>query len=161
MIGMEIYTVSLFGHREINQPIMVAEKLEKIIRKLISGKEYINFLIGRDGEFDIITASVIRRIIKELDYGNASLTLVLPYMKAEYRDNEQEYLTYYDEVEICSQSSKAHFKAAIQIRNKSMIDRSELVIFFVEHKKGGAYQSLRYAKQSGVRTINIAEYVNK
>ena len=82
-------------------------------------------------------------------------------MKAEYRDNEQEYLTYYDKVEICSQSSKAHFKAAIQIRNKSMIDRSELVIFFVEHKKGGAYQSLRYAKQSGVRTINIAEYVNK
>ena len=37
---MEIYTVSLFGHREINQPIMVAEKLEKIIRKLISGKDY-------------------------------------------------------------------------------------------------------------------------
>lgn len=161
MIDMDIYTVSLFGHREINQPIMAAEKLEKVIRKLISSKEYVNFLIGRDGEFDIIAASVIRRIIKELDYGNASLTLVLPYMKAEYSDNEQEYLTYYDEVEICSEASKAHFKAAIQTRNKSMINRSELVIFFVEHKKGGAYQSLRYAKQSGVQTINIAEYVDK
>ena len=101
MIDMDIYTVSLFGHREINQPIMAAEKLEKVIRKLISSKEYVNFLIGRDGEFDIIAASVIRRIIKELDYGNASLTLVLPYMKAEYRDNEKEYLTYYDKVEIC------------------------------------------------------------
>ena len=59
MIDMDIYTVSLFGHREINQPIMAAEKLEKVIRKLISSKEYINFLIGRDGEFDIIAASVI------------------------------------------------------------------------------------------------------
>ena len=54
MIDMDIYTVSLFGHREINQPIMAAEKLEKVIRKLISSKEYVNFLIGRDGEFDII-----------------------------------------------------------------------------------------------------------
>ena len=43
MIDMDIYTVSLFGHREINQPIMAAEKLEKIIRKLISGKEYYQF----------------------------------------------------------------------------------------------------------------------
>ena len=108
MIDMDIYTVSLFGHREIDQPSMVAEKLEKIIRNLISGKGYVNFLIGRDGEFDIIAASVIRRIIKELDYGNASLTLVLPYMKAEYRDNAQEYLTYYDEVEIQCQSLKGN-----------------------------------------------------
>ena len=156
---MEIYTVSLLGHREVNQPFMVAEKLEKIIRKLISCKEYINFLIGRDGEFDLIAASVIHRIIKELDYGNASLTLVLPYMKAEYRENEQAYLNYYDEVEICLESAKAHFKAAIQIRNRNMIDRSDLVICFVEIKKGGAYQSLRYAKQTGVRMINIAESV--
>ena len=161
MIGMEIYTVSLFGHREINQPIMVAEKLEKIIRKLISGKEYINFLIGRDGEFDIIAASVIRRIIKELDCGNSSLTLVLPYMKAEYRDNEQEYLTYYDEVEICPESSKTHFKAAIQVRNRNMIDRSDLVILFVERKKGGAYQSLRYANRTGKWIMNIAEGVSE
>ena len=158
---MDIYTVSLFGHREIDQPSMVAEKLEKIIRNLISGKGYVNFLIGRDGEFDIIAASVIRRIIKELDYGNASLTLVLPYMKAEYRDNEQEYLTYYDEVEICSQSSKAHFKAAIQIRNRNMIDRSDLMLCFVERKQGGAYQSLRYANRTGVRMINIAEFATE
>lgn len=158
---MDIYTVSLFGHREINQPIMVAEKLEKIIRKLISSKEYINFLIGREGEFDIIAASVIRRIIKELDYGNASLTLVLPYIKAEYRNNEQAYLNYYDEVEICSESAKAHFKAAMQIRNRNMIDRSDFVICFVERKKGGAYQSLRYAEQIGVRMINSAEGINE
>lgn len=159
MIDMDIYTVSLFGHREINQPIMAAEKLEKVIRKLISSKEYVNFLIGRDGEFDLIAASVIHRIIKERDYGNASLTLVLPYMKAEYRDNEQAYLNYYDEVEICPESAKAHFKAAIQIRNRNMIDRSDLVICFVERKKGGAYQSLLYAKQTGVRIINIDESV--
>ena len=37
-------------------------------------------------------------------------------MKAEYRDNEQSYLDYYDEVEICADSSKVHCKSAIQVR---------------------------------------------
>ena len=54
MIGMDIYTVSLFGHREINQPIMVAGKIEKVIRKLISSKEDMNFIIGREAEYDMI-----------------------------------------------------------------------------------------------------------
>ena len=156
---MEIYTVSLFGHREINQPYVVEKKLETIIRRLVSREGYVNFLIGRDGEFDLIAASVIHRIIKKLDYGNASLTLVLSYMKAEYRKNEQAYLNYYDEVEICPESSKVHFKAAIRMRNRNMIDRSNLVICFVEHKKGGAYQSLQYADRSRIQTINIAESV--
>lgn len=33
-------------------------------------------------------------------------------MKAEYHDNEKDYLDYYDEVEICTESAKAHYKSA-------------------------------------------------
>ena len=32
-------------------------------------------------------------------------------MKAEYRDNEKDYLDYYDEVAICTESAKAHYKS--------------------------------------------------
>ena len=60
-------------------------------------------------------------------------TLVLPYMKAEYCDNKKEYLDYYDEVEVCAESSEAHPKSAIQVRNRSMIDRSDLVVCCVQH----------------------------
>ena len=78
-------------------------------------------------------------------------------IKAEFRDNEQEYLDYYDEVEICEESSKVHFKAAIQLRNRKMIERSDLVICYVERNNGGAYHALQYAKRIGVQTINLAE----
>lgn len=156
---MKIYTVSLFGHREINQPLVVEEQLKKVIRKITNTKAYIEFLVGREGEFDLLAASVIHRVAKECDYGNTSLILVLPYMKAEYRDNRQDYLNYYDEVEIYSESSMAHFKAAIQIRNRILVDRSNLVICYIDHKSGGAYRTIQYAKQVGVEILNIADFV--
>ena len=78
-------------------------------------------------------------------------------MKAEYRDNEKEYLDYYDEVEVCYESSIAHPKAAIQIRNRSMVDRSDPVVCCVQHKSGGAYRTLQYAEKQGKRIINISD----
>ena len=77
-------------------------------------------------------------------------------MKAEFRDNEKEFLEYYDDVEICEQSAKAHYKAAMQIRNRAMVDRSDLVISCIKHKSGGAYKTVQYAEKQGRTVINIA-----
>ena len=78
-------------------------------------------------------------------------------MKAEYRDNEKEYLDYYDEVEVCAESSEAHPKSAIQVRNRSMIDRADLVICCIQHKSGGAYATIRYAEKQGKKIVNLAD----
>ncbi|WP_294754881.1 hypothetical protein, partial [uncultured Ruminococcus sp.] len=117
----------------------------------------VEFLIGRDGEFDHLAASAIRRATKQSGYGNTSLILVLPYMKAEYRDNEQSYLDYYDEVEICADSSEAHYKSAIQVRNRCMVDRSDLVVCCIQHKSGGAYKTVQYALKQGKQVRNLSD----
>ena len=153
---MNIFTVSFFGHREIENALEVERKLEAKITELIQTKQYIEFLVGREGEFDILAASVVKRVKKQMDYGNCSLIWVLPYMKAEFRDNEKEYLDYYDDIEICEQSAKAHFKSAMQIRNRAMVDRSDLVICCIQHKSGGAYKTVQYAEKQGHFIINIA-----
>ena len=153
---MEIYTVSFFGHREIENALEVERKLEAKITELIQTKQYIEFLVGREGEFDILAASVVKRVKKQMDYGNCSLIWVLPYMKAEFRDNEKNFLDYYDDIEICEQSAKAHYKSAMQIRNRAMVDRSDLVICCIQHKSGGAYKTVQYAQKQGQTVINIA-----
>ena len=114
------------------------------------------FLIGRDGEFDLLASAAIKRAIREYGYGNTHFTLVLPYMKAEYLYNEKEYLGYYDEVEICAESADAHPKSAIQIRNRSLVDRSDLVVCCIQHKSGGAYKTLQYAEKQDKHIINLA-----
>ena len=152
---MDIYTVSFFGHREIENALEVERKLEAKITELIQTKQYIEFLVGREGEFDILAASVVKRVKKQMDYANCSLIWVLPYMKAEFRDNEKNYLEYYDDVEVCEQSSKAHYKSAMQIRNKAMVDRSDLVICCIQHKSGGAYKTVQYAEKQDKNIFDL------
>lgn len=154
---LNIYTVSFFGHRSIERASEVENRFDKLLHELIAQKEYVEFLIGRDGEFDLLASAAIKRAVREYGYGNTHFTLVLPYMKAEYRDNEKEYLDYYDEVEVCAESADAHPKAAIQIRNRNMVDRSDLVVCCIQHKSGGAYKTMQYAEKQGKSIVNLAD----
>ena len=49
---MQIVTVSFFGHRIIDNALEIEKRLEQLIRTLLREHEYIEFLVGRDGEFD-------------------------------------------------------------------------------------------------------------
>ena len=156
---MEIFTVSFFGHRKINNPLIVEKKLDEYISDLICSKEYVEFLVGRDGEFDKMAAADEKKKKKQYNYGNIFLILVMPYARAEFTNNEQAFLEYYDEVEICEKSARAYFKAAIQIRNRAMVDRSDMVISCIQYKSGGAYKTVKYAEKIGKTIINIAEEI--
>ena len=154
---MNIFSVSFFGHRQLNDPFTVERNLETLIRELLNTKQYVEFLVGRDGEFDQLVASTIRRCKRAIRDDNSALVLVLPYETAEYRNNVQSFQDYYDEIEICAESAAKHYKSAHQTRNHSMVDRSHLVVFCVDHESGGAYATMRYAEKKGVQTINLTK----
>ena len=125
---MEMYTVSFFGHRIIDDLNKVQNELENIISKIVSEHEYVQFLVGRDGDFDIIAASAVRKVKKILFIDNVDLNLVLPYMRAEISNNMEYMLDYYNDIQVDDDARKAHFKAAIKIRNQNMVKKSQLVI---------------------------------
>ena len=81
--------------------------------------------------------------------------MVLPYPKSEYIRNCESYNKFYDDVEIYSSLEKVHPKAAYQIRNRYMVDRSDEVIFYVKDKIGGAAKTLRYAETKGKKIVNV------
>ena len=155
---MQVYTVSFFGHRRICDPIRIERRLEELIKELLVTKQYVEFLVGRDGDFDLLVASVIRRCKRECRRDNSSLVWVLPYMTADFRDNEESYREYYDEIEVFS---GAHYKAAFQQRNRSLVDRSDLAVFYVAKAKGGAYSTMKYAAAQGVEIINLYEVLEE
>ena len=144
---MNIYTVTFFGHRHLSDPFAVEKQLEPILHDLITSKEYVYFFVGRDGEFDQLAASTVRKAIGDYACGNASLILVLPYERAEYRDNRESFEAYYDEIEICLESANAHPKAAIFERNNQMILQADLVICAIEHDSGGAFMAVKFAEK--------------
>ena len=151
------YTVSFFGHRFIEDSLRIEQHLETLIRKLLKEKEYVELLVGRDGEFDQIVSSTIRRCKREYRSDNSAHIWVLPYLTAEFRDNEESFRDYYDEIEVCEAAAGSHYKNAHQTRNRAMVDRSDLVVLCIQRESGGAWQTMKYAKKQGIPYINIAD----
>lgn len=152
---MDIYTVSLFGHKKIHNHYKIEAILEEIVRDLLTSKDRVEFLVGRDGEFDLLAACVVRRVKNKTGHKNSSLTLVLPYATKHFHDNEKEYFEYFDDVKILSESDERRIKGGLRLRNKYLADRSDMVICYVESDKDSAYQAEKYAESLKRRIVNV------
>ena len=151
MLG-EIYKVSFTGHRRVDDFYFVEEQLDSIIGELIRTKEYVEFYVGKNGDFDTMVASAIKRCQKRFGKSNNSLILVLPYTVA-----DMEYLEdFYDEIWIPDELHGIHFKNAISKRNEWFVNNSDLLIAYVLRDNGGAATCLKKATQSNLAVFNIA-----
>ena len=72
----------------------VEDQVEEIVRNLIHEKQYVEFLVGRDGDFDQIVTSTVRRVKRAVRDDNSVLVWVMPYPKAEYEDNTESFDSY-------------------------------------------------------------------
>ena len=158
---LNTFTVSFFGHRIIENALKIEGRLEQLIQALLRDHEYVEFLVGRDGEFDQLVSSAIRRCKREYRSDNSAHIWVLPYVTAEFRDNEESFRDYYDEIEVCEAATRCHYKNAHQTRNRAMVDRSDLVVFCIQHTSGGAWQTMKYAKKQGKPYINLKEQLEE
>lgn len=83
---LNTYTVTFIGHRYIDNMFRIESRLEDIIRDLIQEHEYVEFLVGRDGEFDQIVSSTVLRVKRQVGNKNSALVWVMPYPRAEYEN---------------------------------------------------------------------------
>lgn len=151
-----IFRVSFIGHRVVEDYKIIEEKVEMIVTDLIKTKEYVEFYIGRNGDFDIFVASIIKRLQRDHGKENNSLILVIPYPVANLGDLEN----YYDEVWIPDELSGVHFKSAITKRNEWFINHSDLLVAYVVRNSGGAFECLKKAQQKEIKTFNITNNQN-
>ena len=57
--------------------------MEALVHALLLEKEYVEFLVGRDGDFDQIVSSAVKRQQRLVRDDNSSLAWILPYPTAE------------------------------------------------------------------------------
>ena len=156
---MQTLTVSFFGHRRVEAFAIVEQQLDFLVGDLIRKNEYVEFLVGRNGDFDQLVTAAIRRAKKSIFDGNSSLTWVQAYSSAEYAHDTDAFDRYYDAVEVCEAAAAAFPKAAIQTRNRAMVDRSDLCVFYVIRSDGGAWQTLQYARRTSKKIVLISDSV--
>ena len=148
---LNTYRVSFIGHREVENFRFIEEQVEDIVKELIQTKEFVEFYVGRNGEFDIMVASVIKMAQRDYGTSNNSLILVLPYPIADMDDMEK----YYDEVWYPQELYNVHYKAAITKRNEWFVNNSDMLIAYVERDYGGAYECLKKAQQKDIQITLI------
>jgi len=140
------YTVALFGHRQLANALPMEHRLEELIANLLRAHAQVEFLLGRNGEFNLMAASVIRRVRRDFGDRSATLTLVLPYVTAEYRDNEEEFSRYYDSIEVFPAPPGLPRQACIPLRNRALVDRADALVCGLEQPSGSAYAAAQYAR---------------
>ena len=150
---MDVFTVSLFGHRELDNLTWLENNLSLVIKEIIRKKTYVTLLVGRNGEFDISAATVVKRVQKEMGKANNEFICVLPYSEK----NMEYYEGYYDSVMIPECIGQTYPKAAITKRNRWMVEQADLLVCYVKREQGGAYSALKYAKKLGKEIVNLAD----
>lgn len=149
MLG-EIYRVSMIGHRVV-EDYSVEERLHELFQELLRTKEYVEFYLGRNGDFDILAASVIKRLHKNYRDDNSAMILVLPYPVKDY----EYYKDYYDEIIIPDELHGVHPKAAITERNRWMVANTDVLIAYIRNEIGGTAACVHMAEQLGRKIIKI------
>ncbi len=149
-------TYAFLGHREVYQPGVEA-RLEAEIEKLLQVDSEFLFLTGGMGQFDSMGTDAVRAVKRRYKEKHITLALVMPYMSNRLNTDKEYYRLYYDQIIIPEKAANAHYKAAIQIRNRWMVDQADTVIAYICRDFGGAFTSVKYSKRQGKLIINIAE----
>ena len=149
----DTYRVVLFGHRDFHGHQTLERELAPRLRELIRVKPFLEIYVGRNGEFDIYAASVVKHIQNEVGKENSELVCVLPYSQ---KDMEY-YEKYYDRILIPECVGGTHPKGAITKRNRWMVEQCDLFVCYVEREEGGAYTAMKYANKLDKKVVNLYE----
>lgn len=131
----------------------VEEELDEVIELLHRKYGFIDYNVGRNGEFDELATQAVRRFRREWEEW-CELTLVEPYPVANLDIIEKSY----DSV-IIPTDRKCHFKAAIGERNKWLAENCDMMIVYIKRDYGGAYKCYKHAQELGVPIMNIADNI--
>ncbi len=147
---------TFFGHREVLQSDIEA-RLDAEIERLLKTDNEFQFMTGGMGQYDNMAAKAVRAAKRRHPNKRITLVLVLPYMTNRLNTDKEYCKLYYDRVIIPEEADAAHYKAAIQIRNRWMADKADMVIAYVYRNFGGAFASIKYAEKRGKPVVNLAE----
>ena len=126
-IELDIFRVSFIGHRVVDEYRQVEEELDEVIELLHRKYGFIDFNVGRNGEFDDLATQAVRRFRREWEEW-CELTLVEPYPVANLDIIEKSY----DSV-IIPTDRKCHYKAAIWERNKWLAENCDMMVVYIKH----------------------------
>ena len=138
---------TFFGHKDT--PKEIEPTLRSTLINLIENKNVTVFYVGNNGNFDTIVRRQLEHLSQTYPITYNVVLAYLPTKKSEYDDYTN---TIYPEgIETIPK------RFAISYRNKWMIRQSDVVVTYVTHTYGGAWQFKVIAQRQGKTVIELSE----
>ena len=120
------------GHRDVCG--VQAEDITEVLEEIIQYTESpIECFVGGMGKFDNLCAAAVRLLKRQYREKEISLILVLPYLQKRINVNSAYYESMFDLVLIPSILEGVHYKHAIVLRNRWMVEQADYVIAMVRN----------------------------
>ena len=146
------------GHREMSvlPPEEIDAKLTNKLIDLIENEGFTDFRAGGARGFDSFAAMVVLKLKKK--YPHIKLHLILPCKGQENRFSpieKQIYSFALENADSVTYIQERYSEGVMFVRNRALVDGSDLCIAYLEKLRGGTYQTVNYARKQGVKTINV------
>ena len=144
--------ITFCGHSDFKETDEIKNKFLSLLHQYICDQKADLFL----GNYGLFDSFVYRncKIYKE-NHPNVRLIYVTPYLSKIYRQDscKKNYLEY-DQIIYPVPPNVPH-KYAISFCNRWMVENSMLLIAYIDHAWGGAYQTFHYAMKKRKAIENL------
>ena len=154
---MQSYKIVLFGHRDLYCYNKLEKDLYMLLKALAQEKDFLEIYLGRDGDFDIVAFTVVKRVQREIGKGKIRLILVLPHEEKGMKAYEGDY----DGVIHLSLPPEAYLLGPQIKRDRWMLEICDLAVCCVTHERDTAHALLTYTGKLGKKCINLARTAKK
>lgn len=156
---MKNRTCCFTGHRRLSaeQAEVVKVKLKYTLTEMIK-EGYLYFGTGGALGFDTLAALTVLELKKE--YLRIKLILVLPCVNQTRGWNKKDVEVYdyiKSKCDKCVYTSRDYTDDCMLKRNRHLVDNSSLCICYLNRNTGGTAYTVRYARQKGLKIINLAD----
>ena len=156
---MKKRTCCFTGNRRLSaeQAEVVKVKLKYTLTEMIKAG-YLYFGAGGALGFDTLAALTVLELKKE--YPRIKLILVLPCVNQTRGWNKKDVEVYdyiKSKCDKCVYTSQEYTNGCMLKRNRHLVDNSSLCICYLNRNTGGSAYTVRYARQKGLKVINLAD----
>jgi len=152
-------TCCFTGHRELPTGLAhwrLAAKLQKaIIEQIGNGIRF--FGAGGARGFDALAARTVLKLKKK--YPDIKLILVLPCLtqtRGWPAEDVEEYEHIKTQADKVVYTSQEYTKGCMFKRNRHLVDNSSVCICYLTKNSGGTAYTVSYAKEKGLKIINVS-----
>ena len=147
-------TCAFSGHRNLIDGDLDISLLDRVVLNLIKNGTT-EFLCGMAIGFDLTAAESVISFKKDYDI---KLTACIPCATHSERISVRSKQRYERILNCCDEVitlSDDYYKGCMLVRDRYMVDNSDVLVCYLRRKSGGTFYTVNYAKKSGKKIIEL------